>query len=151
MLCRLYALNPAPAPAWGSVALLAWAGMILLLLVCGIGPHSTPQLHPLLVPLIGLGLYSTARAPATAIVSHLLGNRVMVHLGQVSYSIYLWHGLALLLVQHVSPLQDWAGLGAGLLLTLLLSEAAYWGIERPWARPATGSVPSGRRGQPRRM
>ena len=51
-------------------------------------------------------------------------------LGEVSYSIYLWHPLALAIVWHHTNL---VGLAAGLslLLTLLLAALSYYLLEKP--------------------
>lgn len=140
LLARLYALRPTPANGWAAVAALSWGAVVLILTLHGRGFDSVPQLHPVLVPLIGLGLYSTARAPLNSLVAALLGNRVMIHLGHISYSVYLWHGAALLIAQNAFHLTGWAGVGGAALLTLALSETAYWGIERPaatwWKRRA---------------
>lgn len=57
----------------------------------------------------------------------ILNGRIMVHIGLVSYSLYIWQ------TYFLHRLNDgWSGsFPVNLLVILLLAEASYWGIERP--------------------
>lgn len=72
-----------------------------------------------------------------------IGNAVMVWLGQISYSVYLFHGIVLVLygrfflTRHGLPLH----IAAYVLLTLAVSHAIFVLVERPcirWGRVLTG-------------
>jgi peptidoglycan/LPS O-acetylase OafA/YrhL len=72
---------------------------------------------------------------------HIFGNKIVVGLGLISYSIYLWHVpiLELLPTLGLIPLRasdvqvGWPRiLGTALPVVLLLSALSYWLIERPF-------------------
>ena len=68
--------------------------------------------------------------PNRGVVRRLLGNRVLLWIGLVSYGVYLWH------VAIMSKLGDLVDLGAvpftaiALGLTLIAAAASFYGIER---------------------
>lgn len=83
------------------------------------------------VALILVG-YATERTVAT----RLLSWRPLTALGLVSYSLYLWHTVPLVLIGG-----DWMGqprtvvAAVGLMLMLATTALAYWHLERPFVRP----------------
>ncbi|MFC5708371.1 acyltransferase family protein [Aeromonas eucrenophila] len=113
-----------------------------------------PMTAPLTLLLIGayvlLIWIAAAQGARQSPLLRLLDNRFTNWLGDLSYSIYLWHVLVLLtgveLIHHLAPgLTDWwyaqtnpwlGGLATLLMLTLLLgiSWLSYIGFERPIQR-----------------
>jgi len=82
-------------------------------------------------------LFSALVAP-TDIFGKLLSTKVMVYLGEISYSIYMWHmvvwiflrrGLGVVLHVQVGP-RLWL-IALGLLLTLAVSSLSYHFVEEP--------------------
>jgi peptidoglycan/LPS O-acetylase OafA/YrhL len=82
-------------------------------------------------------LFSALVDPAD-IFGRLLSTRVLVYLGEISYSIYMWHmvvwiflrrGLGVVLHVHVVP-RLWL-IALGLLLTLVVSSLSYHFVEEP--------------------
>ena len=72
---------------------------------------------------------------------HIFGNKIVVGLGLISYSIYLWHvpilellpRLGLIPVRTTNIEVGWHRiLGTALPVVLLLSALSYWFIERPF-------------------
>ena len=72
---------------------------------------------------------------------HIFGNKIVVGLGLISYSIYLWHvpvlellpTLGLIPVRTTNVEVGWPRiLGTALPVVLLLSALSYWLIERPF-------------------
>jgi peptidoglycan/LPS O-acetylase OafA/YrhL len=53
----------------------------------------------------------------------ILNNRVIRHLGVLSYSIYLWQAL---FTSRTTPMLPY-----GLVYTLAAAEMSYWLVERP--------------------
>jgi peptidoglycan/LPS O-acetylase OafA/YrhL len=83
-------------------------------------------------------LLFSALVDPTDIFGKLLSTRVLVYLGEISYSIYMWHmvvwvflrrGLGVVLQVHVVP-RLWL-IGLGLMLTLVVSSLSYHFVEEP--------------------
>lgn len=104
--------------------------------------------HPLLIfknTVIGIGAVSI-------IISILLGSRwalllfanpVMMHIGVISYSLYLWHLPVILLLGKWSYMVNYDGYRFPLMMAIvlptswLLSYASYRWVERPFLRKRT--------------
>lgn len=111
------------------------------------GKTNFPGLNAL-PPCLGALLIIYAGAdPAGSWVNRLLKTRVLVFIGLISYSLYLWHWPLLVLMRSTSwyawglpPLPAWL-----LLSVILLVSAASWRwIERPF-RKTDGNAPAERR------
>ncbi|GAB4083713.1 acyltransferase family protein [Myceligenerans cantabricum] len=59
----------------------------------------------------------------------VLSNRMSQYLGEISYSLYLWHWPVVILLVALLPEEDGAYYGAALALTLLLSAVSYRFVE----------------------
>jgi peptidoglycan/LPS O-acetylase OafA/YrhL len=91
-----------------------------------------------------LGAAAVLVAPAHGSELHLLTNRVMRWIGDISYSLYLWHFPVLIIGASVlGPLTWWQG-ALGILLSLGLAQLSYRFVEQPvrdsrwlrgWERP----------------
>jgi peptidoglycan/LPS O-acetylase OafA/YrhL len=77
---------------------------------------------------IALLLLWAVREPDT-MVGRVLNHRWLVHVGVLSYSLYLWQQLLLNPWNHF-----WGGMVTGIALTLLAAELSYLLIERPALR-----------------
>jgi peptidoglycan/LPS O-acetylase OafA/YrhL len=67
-------------------------------------------------------------------LQRLLGTRVLVFLGTISYSLYLWHVAASVFLRDVLELGRWGGVVLQLLLALAAACASYYLIELPFLR-----------------
>jgi peptidoglycan/LPS O-acetylase OafA/YrhL len=126
-----------------GLAFLALPGMLLLDGRPNVNP--SVSLHPVVlawhglasVPVAGLLVACVAGAPWAA---RVLASRPMLWLGDISYSVYLWHLPVIAWVAWQSGAlaanDFWPYFAACLLLTLGLASASWWCVERPaqaWA------------------
>lgn len=87
---------------------------------------------------VGLSVFGTALIIAfgqTGLCNTLLSNRAVVHIGTISYSLYLWHWPVLVLAKHLGL--DWPGFTAKVILVCIIYSLAlgtYHLIERPTRR-----------------
>ncbi len=87
---------------------------------------------PALVPTLGTALVLLHAGPTT-VAGRLLGQPLMVGIGLISYSAYLWHQPLMALARHRSPDEPGQALLAGLiLLSLGLAWLTWRWIERPF-------------------
>lgn len=82
-------------------------------------------------------LIGAAAMPGRHVAARLLGNRVLVWFGTISYSLYLWHYPALQWLQGWARGRAWdtaslTWIIAVLLLALVLAQLSYWLFERPF-------------------
>ena len=93
---------------------------------------------------LGLAVVGTALIIAfgqTGLCNKLLSQRLVVHIGRISYSLYLWHWPVLVLAPHLGL--DWPGISDNAFLvvaTYLLAFGTYHLVERP-TRRRNGIVP----------
>jgi peptidoglycan/LPS O-acetylase OafA/YrhL len=104
--------------------------LIALALVCIDQSKSFPGGWALL-PTAGAFLLISAQ-PASWVNRQLLGNRVMVWIGLISYPLYLWHWplLAFLRIQESGQPSALARTGA-VLAAFILAALTYWLLEKP--------------------
>ncbi len=91
---------------------------------------------------LGLGVLATVTGTVfvlafgrSGLSFKLLSHNQVVHIGKISYSLYLWHWPIIVIGKHVAPTLQ--GLPYGLsLLTLIfaLANASYFFIEKPFRR-----------------
>jgi peptidoglycan/LPS O-acetylase OafA/YrhL len=104
--------------------------------------------HPLMVlknTLLGVSICSILIAcqSGSRLADILFGNRLIVHLGIISYSIYLWHYPLLHMLNQMAFFKDWEGyrlpmvLAIAVPITWLLSYTSYRWIERPFLKSPT--------------
>ncbi|QTX05253.1 acyltransferase family protein [Agromyces archimandritae] len=118
---------------------LAWAGVVgLVVSVFAIPPDVVfpaptallPVLSAVLVISAGSGISSAAYDRALA----PLTSRVSGYLGDISYSLYLWHFPVIVLLPALLPTGEPLFVVAALVLTAALSVASYHLIEQPVRR-----------------
>ena len=95
-----------------------------------------PRLGPFpglaaLLPVVGAALILLR--PAQGPAGQLLASKPMVWLGELSYSLYLWHWPVLALLRYYTGLQvlDMPFSLLFIVLTLLLATLSYYGVETP--------------------
>jgi peptidoglycan/LPS O-acetylase OafA/YrhL len=124
----------------------AGAFVSILLLAAGF-VFSQPRSYPFpgaLLPVLGtLGLIASLQGrEARGLVMRLLSHRAVVFVGQISYSLYLWHWVVFVLFRWTVGMESIAAKIAAVALTFALSIASYYFIERPPRRsPRMRSVP----------
>lgn len=133
-LCAFYmtraaAGQPAPrASQWGSLAGLA----LIAFSIFAFSKHTPfPSVYALL-PTVGAALVILFATPAT-LAGRILGSRLAVGIGLVSYSAYLWHQPILAFARHRSldgPSQP--QMAALVALTLVLAYLSWQYIEKPF-------------------
>jgi peptidoglycan/LPS O-acetylase OafA/YrhL len=94
-----------------------------------------------------VGCAALAAVIAIAADDSVLGWRPLVGIGQISYSVYLWHQPAVREIDRLLPeLPQLAALAAYVTVTFALAYASYRWIEQPFRRSralrgASGSKP----------
>jgi peptidoglycan/LPS O-acetylase OafA/YrhL len=70
----------------------------------------------------------------------------LVAIGRVSYSLYIWHPLALALL-HFTPLHGsgWALIEIGVPGTMTMTLLSYYLLEKPYTHPRAITRPAGAR------
>lgn len=111
---------------------LAPMGLMLVLLAAAVQPRlgAFPGL-PALLPVAGAALILWR--PAQGLVLRVLGSRPMAWVGELSYSLYLWHWPVLALLRYYTGEQV-VNMSFSLLflaLTLLLATLSFYCVESP--------------------
>lgn len=80
-------------------------------------------------------IVGAALTPTSSVIGRLLTSRVATWLGRLSYSLYLWHKVVIVLVESAEV--DLGPVGTPLLMTAIfvpMSIASYYLVERPFLR-----------------
>lgn len=127
-----------------------WAGPVLALLIyASTVADGQSQVFKYCVgymvepPLIGLLIMVTvvAATRTTGWLTTLLNHRVLVHMGQVSYGMYLFHGMIMFSVQHaVQGLTGsfWLGFASAFAAVFVFAAAVFRWYETPMRRLING-------------
>lgn len=115
-----------------SNAFLPGAGLLLILFSAAVQPMfgAFPGMAALL-PVMGAVLVMSY--PAKGFTERVLANKAMTWLGQLSFSLYLWHWPVLALLRYYSGSQE-LNISFSFIfitLTLLLSIASFYCVEMP--------------------
>ena len=117
--------------AWAAAAAAA-AGLVLVLLAAAVQPRLGPFPGlPALLPVVGAALILLQ--PAQGFTRRLLGSRPMALVGELSYSLYLWHWPVLALLRYYTGEQI-LGMSSSVLflaVTLLLATLSFYRVEVP--------------------
>ncbi|WP_342118511.1 acyltransferase family protein [Pseudoduganella sp. OTU4001] len=133
-LCAFYMKRPAakqPTRRTHELASLAGLSMIGVSIVAFNKYTPFPSIYALL-PTIGAALVILFAAPATT-VGKVLGSRIAVGVGLISYSAYLWHQPILAFARHRTlegPTPQW--MAALVVLTLVLAYLSWQYVEKPF-------------------
>jgi peptidoglycan/LPS O-acetylase OafA/YrhL len=142
------------APTWRErlAHLLRLPGLAPLLLIAlfastAYGTDHSPyryamgfMIEPLMIAL--LVLMAVVTASGNSVMSRLLNHPLVVHIGQVSYGIYLFHGLVGYSAQRVVEQNTgsfWFGVAAAFASVILVASASFRWFETPMRRWISGS------------
>lgn len=136
------ALLAVASPLWSRLhrvvgELMAWVGFTTIFV--GAAVIDSDSVFPApwaLVPVLGTALVLVGGSPERAMAPYPLRNRAVQYLGDISYSLYLWHFPIFVITAYVAPGALWF---AG-LCSVGAAVVSYHGIEQPFLR-----VPSGGR------
>lgn len=152
MLAAVLHANRARLPAWllpsGGRSRLGLLGIALVLVAIYWLPGRRAEYwsdHLIFyawTPALSLGIAAVllAGAGGSAALHRIFGNRIMVFLGLVSYSLYLWHLPVLNWLAAASWYPGPTGgrlawiLALALPIALVISTVSYLGVERPFMR-----------------
>jgi len=88
-------------------------------------------IEPLLVAVLMIQLIAFSTTPAWG----WFDSQPMRYLGQISYSLYLYHpALGHMVFKRLPGIASWEKLGIALLLTIAVASASYYCIEKPFLR-----------------
>jgi hypothetical protein len=131
-LAALYTTSVSGRGGGRKQAWLSNSGLLLILLAAVAQPKlgHFPGL-PALLPIMGTVLLLVS--PSPGFISRLLSSKTLVWIGALSYSLYLWHWpvLAFLRYYNGAEVLDLPFSLLFIALTLLLSLASYYWVERP--------------------
>jgi peptidoglycan/LPS O-acetylase OafA/YrhL len=142
--CLLAVLMRDPQASARVAAMLAWRPMpwlLLGLLGLSLSLHDNASLkyglcfviEPPILALLMLSCIHAAQAGDTPL-ARLFNQPLLVHIGKVSYGVYLYHGLLMYSVEtKVSRLtgQPWVGLGVGIAAMVVLASLSFRWFETP--------------------
>jgi peptidoglycan/LPS O-acetylase OafA/YrhL len=122
------------APAITSRGIASLAGALGAALVgvsiVGWPPQALSTVAALLVPCAGAALIILAGTHAANLTGRVLSARVLVAVGLISYSLYLWHWPVLVLYKALHPLDGGAGVEV-LGVSVLLAAISWRYVEQP--------------------
>jgi len=117
----------------------AWAGLALIAVAAIVFTAATPFPGPwAALPVIGAGLIIASGTGGDAAGLWPLTNRVAGWVGDRSYSLYLWHYPAVVVLAALLPAGSWRYLAAVLLVTAVCTVLSYRFVEEPirrWRAP----------------
>ncbi|WP_426192751.1 acyltransferase family protein [Massilia sp. DWR3-1-1] len=116
-------------------ALMSAAGLLCIVIACAV--VRSDQAFPgwwALLPVLGAALLIAA-GPTAWVNRHILGNRVMVWLGMISYPLYLWHWPLLSFARIIeSGMPSWQIRLGAVVAAVLLAWLTYRLVELPLRR-----------------
>jgi peptidoglycan/LPS O-acetylase OafA/YrhL len=125
---------------------LTWTGLAAIAASLVVISPASPFPGPwALLPVVGTVLVIAGGASDARPVNRLLDNRVSLHLGEISYSLYLWHFPVIIFGLSLLPADVWWTYAVLIAAMLALSELSYRYIEQPFRRSKRVRVPDPRR------
>jgi len=113
----------------------------LCLVLCSILFFDSETPHPSLltvIPVLGVSLL-IGFSSKDEVIGSILGNRLFVWIGLISYSLYLWHFPIFALSRNVSLTHTNFDKAGWIFLTFGLSILSYWIVEKPFRSKVTVS------------
>jgi peptidoglycan/LPS O-acetylase OafA/YrhL len=137
-LAAFYLARPesnAPAaphkPLWNQLGSLLGVVLVVYAIVMFDEHTPFPSLYAL-VPVLGAALIIICAQPDT-LVGRLLGHRLLVGIGLISYSLYLWHQPLFSFVRHATIERPAPTVFAGLILIAVILAVLTWKyVEAPF-------------------
>jgi peptidoglycan/LPS O-acetylase OafA/YrhL len=115
----------------------SWAGAVLIAGSVWFADSKAapfPWALPAVLGTVLLLMAVTAKGAPETPVARLLRSRPFVFVGQLSYSLYLWHWVVYVLFRWTVGLYDPAHMAAAVVLTFALGWASYRFVEQPIRR-----------------
>lgn len=137
LLFQLIGVSSEPRASKGHSFFHLVAGVLCLLLVLGALALSTsarfpmPGALPVVIGTLGL-IWSLHRHPELRSLHDLLGNRPLVFVGKISYSLYLWHWPVFVLFRWTWGLDTPLLRAVALAVILLLAVGSWRLVEAPF-------------------
>jgi peptidoglycan/LPS O-acetylase OafA/YrhL len=137
LLFQLISVSPEPRASEGYSFFHLVAGVLFLLLVLGALALSTsarfpvPGALPVVIGTLGL-IWSLHRHPGLRSLHGLLGNRPLVFIGKISYSLYLWHWPVFVLFRWTWGLDTPLLRAAALAIVFFLAVGFWRLVEAPF-------------------
>lgn len=137
MLFKLHAQNKLLTRSENTASACIAVGLLLV----GMGftfadPRSFP--FPWAILSVGGALFAitgtvstTGKPGSKAVIGQILDNQLMVYVGKISYSLYLWHWPVFVMFRWTVGLEQPLAIAAAIALTVLLSIFSYHLIEQP--------------------
>jgi hypothetical protein len=131
----LLALNVFPAVADRRInAVLGWAGLLMIIIPVFLYTDRTPfPGFSAAVPVLGTAFIIYSSMNETSMVGKIMGFIPLVFIGQISYSLYLWHWPLILFAEYYI-IRPMTGLELSLLLVVILaiSSLSWRFVETPF-------------------
>lgn len=121
------ALRSRRVVGWASVAAIAFGAAVVALA----GIESRLLYAAALLPfVVAAGIFVLAAATEDMPLARVLAWRPLVYLGRISYSLYLWHTMALVFGRELLGLPS----AGGVVLAVAAATVSHYAIERPFLR-----------------
>jgi peptidoglycan/LPS O-acetylase OafA/YrhL len=139
----LAALLVHTSPGWLMAHARGWAvGAMIFILGCALNPFFLPDdilrkviLYPSAFALGNALVLLSLATNRAGMIARVLRGRALVHLGNLSYFVYLFHlpfqYLAVSVFRHWTKAYDPAALALGVILTVLLAQVSRRRLEQP--------------------
>jgi peptidoglycan/LPS O-acetylase OafA/YrhL len=131
----LLALNIVPAAADRRInAVLGWAGLLMIVIPVFLYTDRTPfPGFSAAVPVLGTAFIIYSSMNETSMVGKIMGFVPLVFIGQISYSLYLWHWPLILFAEYyiIRPMTGWE-LGLLMVVILGISSLSWRFVETPF-------------------
>lgn len=114
----------------GAFASLGFGVMVTAIVFADSAAFPFPWAIPVVLG-TGLTIVGLSTPNRGGAVGRVLRSPAMIFIGQISYSLYLWHWPVLVLFRWTAGLRTYAEIGAAAALTILLAVLSFFVLEQP--------------------